>query len=107
LGHSVSPRAVVSPLATLVESICGIFLHSRRSTENFSRQGHHLGSINQEGKVYSTTGDGKIPFVSVDDIAACAKELLTAPDAPNNDYLILGQEPCRCLPSHGWTKGRV
>ncbi|KUI57114.1 Agroclavine dehydrogenase [Cytospora mali] len=48
--------------------------------------------VREEGKVYSATGDGKIPWVSKTDIAACAFQALTAERAPNGDYIILGPE---------------
>lgn len=63
-----------------------------QQTENFSTHEHHLRSIRDEGVVYSATGDGRIPWISADDIAACAVAALTTPDAPNTDYIIVGQE---------------
>lgn len=52
----------------------------------------HVRSIKEEGKLYSATGGGKIPWVSADDIAAVAVQALTREDAPNTEYLILGPE---------------
>ncbi len=49
-------------------------------------------SIKHESKIYSATGDGKIPWVSVDDIAAVAFQAVTGEQPPNTDYLILGPE---------------
>jgi len=49
-------------------------------------------SIKQEGKIYSATGAGKVPWVSTEDIAAVAFKALTSEQAPNRDYLILGPE---------------
>ncbi|GIK05146.1 hypothetical protein Aspvir_009248 [Aspergillus viridinutans] len=37
----------------------------------------HLGWIKEEDKIYSATGDGKIPFISADDIARVAFSILT------------------------------
>ena len=42
--------------------------------------------------MYSASSEGKIPWVSVDDIAAVAFEVMTSEEAPNTDYLILGPE---------------
>ncbi|KAH8663397.1 fungal-specific transcription factor domain-containing protein [Tricladium varicosporioides] len=60
--------------------------------ENFSEQ-QHLPTIRaRPGTIISATGTGKIPFVSVDDIAAVAFHALTSSTPPNADYLILGPE---------------
>ncbi|KAK4464147.1 hypothetical protein QBC42DRAFT_263999 [Cladorrhinum samala] len=59
---------------------------------NFSEHGHHVRSIRDESKIYSATGDGKIPWVSADDIAAVAVRALTSEDPPNTEYLVLGPE---------------
>jgi uncharacterized protein YbjT (DUF2867 family) len=61
-------------------------------TENFAEQAKHISSIKNEGKVYSATSDGKISWISAEDIAACAFQALTSDDPPNTDYLILGPE---------------
>ena len=42
--------------------------------------------------MYSATADGKLPWVSAVDIAACAFRLLTQEAAPNDDFVILGPE---------------
>ncbi|GAB1310847.1 hypothetical protein MFIFM68171_01057 [Madurella fahalii] len=60
--------------------------------ENFAEQPFYADAIKEESKVYSATGDGKIPFVSSDDIAAVAVCALTNPDPPNTEYLVLGPE---------------
>ena len=60
--------------------------------DNFAEQPHHAKSIREEGKLYSATGDGRLPWVSTDDIAACAVQTLTVPRPPNTDYFILGPE---------------
>lgn len=60
--------------------------------DNFAEQPHHVKAIKDEGKIYSATGDGRIPWVSADDIAACAVQTLTIPQPPNTDYFILGPE---------------
>jgi len=56
-------------------------------TESYSRE-----SIARDGKLFSAAGDGKVPFVSADDIAAVGFEALTSRPAPNTDYVILGPE---------------
>lgn len=60
--------------------------------QNFADQENHVKSIKEESKLYSATGDGKIPWVSADDIAAVAVRALTARDPPNTEYLVLGSE---------------
>ncbi|RYP86587.1 hypothetical protein DL770_004886 [Monosporascus sp. CRB-9-2] len=60
--------------------------------ENFATQETHLKSIREEGKVYSASGAGKIPWVSAGDVAAVAFAALTAPEPPNRDFLVLGPE---------------
>ncbi|AEO66121.1 uncharacterized protein THITE_2143750 [Thermothielavioides terrestris NRRL 8126] len=60
--------------------------------ENFATQPAHVRAIRDESKIYSATGDGKIPWVSADDIAAVAVRALTNPTPPNTDYLVLGPE---------------
>ncbi|KAH6847467.1 hypothetical protein B0I37DRAFT_375125 [Chaetomium sp. MPI-CAGE-AT-0009] len=60
--------------------------------QNFAGQLNHLQSIKEENKVYSATGDAKLPWVSADDIAAVAVRTLTDEKAPNDEYLILGSE---------------
>ena len=54
-------------------------------------------------QVYSAAGDGKVPFVSVDDIAAVAFKALTGEQPHNTDHLILGPELLSyadvCLPA--------
>lgn len=52
----------------------------------------HLRGVRDESKVYSATGNGKIPWVSADDIAAVAVRTLTDEKSHNTDYLVLGSE---------------
>ncbi|TVY84764.1 Agroclavine dehydrogenase [Lachnellula suecica] len=58
--------------------------------ENFTEWLHPT-SIKQENKFYTACGDGKIPFVSADDIAASAFHCLTG-TKPHQGYRILGPE---------------
>ncbi|KAK3300857.1 uncharacterized protein B0H64DRAFT_437984 [Chaetomium fimeti] len=60
--------------------------------QNFADQSNHVQSIKEESKVYSATGDAKLPWVSADDIAAVAVRTLTDKVAPNGEYLVLGSE---------------
>ena len=59
--------------------------------QNFSEAQHHL-TIRDEGKIYTATGNGRIPFVHADDIAAAAVEALLASEAYNRDFLLTGPE---------------
>lgn len=49
-------------------------------------------SIRENNEISSATKDGRIPFVSVQDIAQAAFEALTAEKSANKDYLLLGPE---------------
>jgi festuclavine dehydrogenase len=46
----------------------------------------------EKGEIYSATGRGKIPWVSVRDIAAVAYRSLTDRVSHNTDHLITGPE---------------
>ncbi|KAF2475504.1 NAD(P)-binding protein [Lindgomyces ingoldianus] len=60
--------------------------------ENFS-EWLHCDAIKSESTIYSAAEDGKIPFVSADDIAEAACAFLTGKaKMENKDYLILGPE---------------
>lgn len=59
--------------------------------ENFIEGGHYY-SIKNENRIYTATGDGKIPFISAVDIAAIAFRALTDKQAPNTHYDVLGPE---------------
>lgn len=48
--------------------------------------------LKKEDKIRSATGDGKIPFVSADDIARVAYRALTDEKPHNTDHVILGLE---------------
>jgi festuclavine dehydrogenase len=65
--------------------------HANGVTENFSEMQHML-SIRDEDKIITATGEGKVPFVSADDIAAVAFHALTDELPHNADHLILGPE---------------
>jgi uncharacterized protein YbjT (DUF2867 family) len=57
--------------------------------QNFS-EGQHLATIRDEGAIYSATEDGRVPFISADDIAACAVAALPGPTALNRDFVLTG-----------------
>jgi uncharacterized protein YbjT (DUF2867 family) len=60
--------------------------------QNFS-EGQHLATIQGQGVIYSATQDGRVPFISADDIAAAAVAALTAPAPLNRDFILTGPEP--------------
>ena len=60
--------------------------------QNFS-EGQHLAAIRGEALIYSATEEGRIPFISADDIAACAVAALTSPEPLNRDFILTGPEP--------------
>jgi festuclavine dehydrogenase len=57
--------------------------------ENFSEV-EHFRSILEGDKIVTAAGDGKVPFVSANDIAAVAFRALTDEVPHNADHLILG-----------------
>ncbi|MDO7906379.1 NAD(P)H-binding protein [Paenibacillus sp. JX-17] len=59
--------------------------------ENFS-EGPYRASILQEGRLYSAAGDGRIGFVSADDIAAVAVQALTAAHPLQRELIITGPQ---------------
>lgn len=59
--------------------------------QNFSEQ-QHLPTIRHEGKIYTATDDGRVPFIDADDIAAAAVETLTSPEPHNRNFLLTGPQ---------------
>lgn len=59
--------------------------------ENFT-EGPHRETMKQLGKIYSATADGKIGFVSADDIATVAFRALTDVIPHNTEHMITGPE---------------
>jgi festuclavine dehydrogenase len=49
-------------------------------------------TINHLNSIFTATQDGKIPFISADDIAEVAYHALIDEKAPNCDLRILGPE---------------
>ncbi|EPE36143.1 NAD(P)-binding Rossmann-fold containing protein [Glarea lozoyensis ATCC 20868] len=66
-------------------------LRSTWFMENFS-EGQHQPTIRDSSQFYTASGDGKVPFVSADDIANVAFCALTDEKPHNTDHLILGPE---------------
>jgi len=60
--------------------------------QNFT-EGSHLATIRGEGTIYSNTEDGRVSFISADDIARAALAALTAPEPLNRHLVITGDEP--------------
>ncbi|KAL9031141.1 MAG: hypothetical protein Q9196_000817 [Gyalolechia fulgens] len=58
--------------------------------ENFLER--DLATIKDEGKIYTACDDGKIPFISVADIASAAFKALTATESYDTAYTLLGPE---------------
>ncbi|KAF8882042.1 hypothetical protein CPB84DRAFT_1686897 [Gymnopilus junonius] len=49
-------------------------------------------SIREHNQITTATGDGRIPFISAEDIAQAAFDGLTVEKSPNTDYLVVGPE---------------
>jgi ergot alkaloid biosynthesis protein len=60
--------------------------------QNFS-EGQHLASIRDEDRIYSAAENGRVPFVSADDIAATAMAALTHACFFNSDFVLTGNPP--------------
>lgn len=58
---------------------------------NFS-VGPSLATIRDEDQIYSNTGDGRVGFIDVHDIAAAALAALTAPKPLNTELVLTGAE---------------
>jgi len=59
--------------------------------QNFSEH-QHVETIRREGKIYSATGNGRVPFIDAGDIAAVATQALTMPAFPNGELILTGPE---------------
>ncbi|MFS0869404.1 NmrA family NAD(P)-binding protein [Paenibacillus xylanilyticus] len=59
--------------------------------ENFT-EGPHRITMEQHREIYSATGDGRVGFVSADDIAAVAFHALTDEVPHNTEHVITGPE---------------
>jgi uncharacterized protein YbjT (DUF2867 family) len=62
-------------------------------TENFSSpEEPHCVSIRNENRIYSAAENGRVPFVSANDVARVAFCALTNQQPHNTDHIILGPE---------------
>ncbi len=59
--------------------------------QNFSEH-QHVETILAEGRIYSATQDGRVPFIDAGDIAAVAAEALVRDDFGNGDLVLTGPE---------------
>jgi ergot alkaloid biosynthesis protein len=59
--------------------------------ENFS-EGPHCATIRDERAIYSASGQGRVPFLSAEDIARAAAAALTMEDPPDSDFVLTGPE---------------
>lgn len=62
-----------------------------RSIENLSEM-HHLPTIRDESKLYSATGEGKLGWVSAEDIGAVAYRGLVDEKSHDCDHVVVGNE---------------
>lgn len=58
--------------------------------QNFTTQ--HLASILDEGRIYSATQDGRVPFIDAANIAAVAVRALTDPAIASGDHVLTGPQ---------------
>ena len=58
--------------------------------ENFSTRFYQ--GIRERNEVFSVAKDGRVPFVSAEDIAQAAYDALVSKKSPNKDYYIVGPE---------------
>ena len=59
--------------------------------QNFS-EGPHSATIRDEHRIYSATGEGRVPFVHAEDIARVALRALSDEDSHNTDHIITGPQ---------------
>ena len=62
----------------------------KTSTENFGTTFYE--SIREQNEVYGVAKDGRIPFVSTEDIAQAAFDALISEQSSNKDYYVVGPE---------------
>lgn len=63
---------------------------SDTSPENFGR--YFYFSIREQNEIFSATGNGRIPWLSIDDLAKLAFDALTAEKSLNKDSFVFGPE---------------
>ena len=70
----------------------GVLLTLRTTEiENFTEE-QFWHPVKDESRVVSASGDGKIPFVAAEDIAAVAVRALVDEKPHNTDHVVLGPE---------------
>lgn len=57
--------------------------------QNFS-EGQHLATIRDEDRIYSATGQGRVAFLSADDIATAAAVALTRSEPVRAEFILTG-----------------
>jgi len=62
------------------------------STESFIDEPARINSIRGRNTIYSAAGEGRVAWVSADDVAAVAVRALTNKQPPNTEYMLLGPE---------------
>ena len=60
---------------------------------NFTGDHLHARSARETGEIVSATGDGRVPFIDPEDIAAVARHALTDPGPPVPAPVLTGPEP--------------
>lgn len=92
-GQFVGPVwSHLESISTADSSVHFAILRPTWFMENFSEM-QHVTSIKDSSTFYTAAGDGKIPFVSADDIAEAAFVFLSGKrEYGNRDYVILGPE---------------
>ncbi|KAF9036872.1 hypothetical protein BJ165DRAFT_615128 [Panaeolus papilionaceus] len=67
-----------------------VVLRASRFMQNFEK--YHLPFIKSANHIFSTAGDGRIPFVSCEDIAQAAYHALTSNEAGRRDVFVVGPQ---------------
>jgi uncharacterized protein YbjT (DUF2867 family) len=49
-------------------------------------------NIREQNEIYGVAEDGRVPFVSTEDIAQAAYDALVSKKSPNKDYYVVGPE---------------
>jgi ergot alkaloid biosynthesis protein len=58
--------------------------------QNFTGSHPHAQTVRAEGVLYTATGDGRVPFIDADDIAAVGAHALLDAGAPNDSLVLTG-----------------
>jgi uncharacterized protein YbjT (DUF2867 family) len=60
--------------------------------QNFTGSHSHARSVREEGALYTATGDGRVAFIDVEDIAAVGAHALLDAEAPGASLVLTGPE---------------